>query len=141
MFLDELAAHGIDTRRADRARLGRSSSTAAQCKVTHPPTSTSCCGRSPTRRAYLDEYRRDWADWLTHERASWSHERRDLVAELAPWFEPLLERAPITSAGVAGNVVIDIGDPSANVCIDFVESEVRPWRGETVVYRITSTAG
>ncbi len=27
------------------------------------------------------------------------------------WFEPLLERAPITSAGIAGNVVLDVGDP------------------------------
>ena len=39
-------------------------------------------------------------------------------------------RAPITSAGIAGNVVLDVGEPGADVCIDFVESEVRPWKGE-----------
>jgi len=49
----------------------------------------------------------------------------------------LLERAPITSAGVAGNVVIDVGVDGANAVIDFVESEVRPWRGEPSVYKIT----
>ena len=54
----------------------------------------------------------------------------------AAWFEPLLEQAPITSAGVAGNVVLDVGDPDANVCIDFVESKVRPWRGEPYVYKV-----
>ena len=52
------------------------------------------------------------------------------------WFEPLLVAAPITSAGVAGNVVIDVGDADANVCIDFVESKVRVWRGEPFVYKL-----
>src|SRR4029077_179258 len=86
------------------------------------------------KRAYVDDYRRDWAHWLADERASWSHDRRDLVAELAVWFEPLLQLAPITSAGVAGNVVLDVGEPGADVCIDFVESEVRPWKGEREPY-------
>ena len=84
------------------------------------------------KRAYIDEYRRDWAPWLARERESWSHGRRDLVAELAAWFEPLLEAAPITSAGVAGNIVFDVGEPGSDVCIDFVESEVRAWKGADV---------
>ena len=67
-------------------------------------------GRSPTRRRTSTSTERDWAGWLAAERASWSPGRRDLVAELAAWFEPLLERAPITSAGIAGNVVLDVGD-------------------------------
>ena len=32
--------------------------------------------------------------------------------------------------------MIDVGDPDANVCIDFVESKVRAWRGEPYVYKI-----
>ena len=68
---------------------------------------------------------------------SWSREPRDLVGDLARWFEPLLVHAPITSAGIAGNVVLDVGDPDANVCIDFVESAVRRWRGEPYVYKIS----
>ncbi len=69
--------------------------------------------------------------WLAAEQASWSHgdHEHDLVAELAAWFEPLLQRAPITSAGIAGNVVLDVGEPDDDVCIDFVESEVRRWDG------------
>jgi UDP-MurNAc hydroxylase len=47
-----------------------------------------------------------------------------------------LERAPITSAGIAGNVVIDVGANDANLCIDFVESQVRVWRGEPYVYKV-----
>jgi len=61
------------------------------------------------------------------------------VTELAEWFEPLLRRAPITSAGIAGNVVLDVGEPGVDVCIDFVESEVRAWKGEAdepYVYKV-----
>ena len=34
-------------------------------------------------------------------------------------------------------MVIDVGDPEADVCIDFVDSVVRPWKGEAFVYKIT----
>jgi UDP-MurNAc hydroxylase len=106
-----------------------------ECKVTHPVGEEELRRPFVAKRAYLEEYRRDWSAWLENERAGWSHVRRDLVSELAPWFEPLLLRAPITSAGIAGNVVIDVGDADANVCIDFVESQVRVWRGEPYVYK------
>jgi UDP-MurNAc hydroxylase len=101
-----------------------------QCKVAQPANEEATERPFVRKRAYIDEYRRDWAPWLERERASWSRERRDLVAELAEWFEPLLRRAPITSAGVAGNVVLDVGETGSDVCIDFVESEVRAWKGD-----------
>jgi UDP-MurNAc hydroxylase len=101
-----------------------------ECKVTHPGDAAETLRPFVDKRAYIDDYRRDWAPWLAEERASWSHGRRDLVAELAGWFEPLLQLAPITSAGIAGNVVLDVGETGSDVCIDFVESEVRAWKGE-----------
>src|SRR5262249_58264658 len=88
------------------------------------------------KREYLARYQHDWAAWLDAERASWARPGHHLVKEVAAWFEPLLERAPITSAGIAGNVVIDVDDDDANLCIDFVESQVRVWRGEPCVYKI-----
>ena len=103
---------------------------AGECKVTHPGGEEETTRPFSDKRAYIDEYRRDWTPWLRAEHESWSHGRRDLVAELAAWFEPLLRVAPITSAGIAGNVVLDVGEPGSDVCIDFVESEVRPWKGE-----------
>jgi UDP-MurNAc hydroxylase len=103
---------------------------AGECKVVHPGEEPETRRPFTDKRAYLDDYRRDWQPWLAEERASWSHGRRDLVAELAAWFEPLLRSAPITSAGIAGNVVLDVGEPGSDVCIDFVESEVRSWKGE-----------
>jgi UDP-MurNAc hydroxylase len=102
-----------------------------ECKVTHRGDDATTMRPFTDKRAYLDEYRRDWAPWLADERQSWSRgPGRDLVVELAGWFEPLLRQAPITSAGIAGNVVLDVGEPGSDVCIDFVESEVRPWKGE-----------
>jgi UDP-MurNAc hydroxylase len=107
-----------------------------ECKITQPVAESALQRPFDDKRAYLEEYHRDWADWLARERAGWSSGPRDLAGELAPWFEPLLVRAPITSAGVAGNVVIDVGDPESNVCIDFVESEVRTWQGEPYVFKV-----
>jgi UDP-MurNAc hydroxylase len=132
VFLEELRAHGIErgvlvvpgtTIELDRGR----------CDVRQPD------GGDPLRpfadkKSYLRDYQRDWSEWLAHERASWSKGRRDLVADLAAWFEPLLVQAPITSAGIAGNVVIDVGDEA--ICIDFVESQVRADGGEPWVYLI-----
>jgi UDP-MurNAc hydroxylase len=135
VFLEQLEAAGIDT-----AALIVPGSVieldGGECKITQPDSDARVMRPFVEKGAYLDEYRHDWESWLVAERASWSHGRRDLVAELASWFEPLLDRAPITSAGVAGNVVLDVGEPDANVCIDFVESRVRAWRGEAYVYKI-----
>jgi len=134
VFLELLAAHGVD-----RAHLVVPGSIVdldgKRCAITEPEPPA--LGRPfEKKREYLDEYRRDWSGWLAAERASWARPGHDLVAELAVWFEPLLVAAPITSAGVAGNVVIDVGDSDRNVCIDFVESTVRVWRGEPFVYKI-----
>jgi UDP-MurNAc hydroxylase len=133
VFLERLAVAGIET--GDLLVPGSVVDVDHErCAITHPDVDV----KRPfaDKAAYLAEYRQDWSDWLASERADWSAGRRDLVAELAPWFEPLLERAPITSAGVAGNVVLDVGEPGADVCIDFVESQVRPWNGEPYVYKV-----
>ncbi|HVJ98106.1 MAG TPA: Rieske 2Fe-2S domain-containing protein [Acidimicrobiia bacterium] len=134
VFLELLAAAGID-----RARLVVPGTVVeldrGECKVTQPAPDDEVMRPFIDKRAYLNEYAADWQPWLARERASWSTGRRDVVAELAAWFDPLLQRAPITSAGIAGNVVLDLGEPDASVVIDFVESEVRVWRGEPFVYK------
>ena len=86
------------------------------------------------KRAYLEQYRADWKSWLAAEHDSWSHGRRDVVADLSDWFEPLLVDAPLTRSGIGGNVLLDLGD--VGVVIDFVRGEVREWDGDDVVYRL-----
>lgn len=103
------------------------------CEVQHPSDDSL---RVPfeAKRAYLEQYAADWREWLAEERASWSSARLDLVEELREWFEPLLERAPITSSGVGGVIVLRTADVA--VAIDFVNGEVREWKGEPAIYRV-----
>jgi UDP-MurNAc hydroxylase len=105
------------------------------CRVV-PPAGSDAAAPFADKAAYLREYRTDWADWLAAERESWTTEPRDLVADLDEWFAPLMEQAPITSAGIAGNVVIEMG-PDDAICLDFIERAVRRWAGEPFVYKIT----
>ncbi len=132
VFLGELADHGITS-----GHLVVPGSIielhGGECTVSHPDE-IAITEPFRDKRAYLDRYRADWADWLAAERAGWSSGRHDLVAELREWFEPLLARAPITSTGVGGIVVLQTADEA--VAIDFVAGEVRAWAGEPVVYRV-----
>ncbi|MBM3673891.1 MAG: MBL fold metallo-hydrolase [Actinobacteria bacterium] len=89
------------------------------------------------KRGYLERYRADYAGWLADERASWPRRRFDVVRELKEWFEPLLELAPLTRAGVGAPVLLDLSDSDAGVAvvIDFPVGEVREWAGEDCPYR------
>ena len=57
-----------------------------------------------------------------------------MVAALRDWWEPLLDVAPLTRAGVGGSVLLHVGD--VGVLIDFPAGTVREWAGEPVAYRI-----
>jgi UDP-MurNAc hydroxylase len=133
VFLADLEAHGND-----RGHLVVPGSTidlrGGHCAVTHPGADAATAP-FVDKRAYLGRYRDDWRSWLAAERASWSHGGIDLVAALREWFEPLLTAAPVTSAGIAGNVVLALGERDG-IVIDFIESAVRDWRGEDSVYRV-----
>ena len=92
VFLDVLRDAGIDTRRAARARFGRR---ARRRRVQgHAPgrRRRDVRGRSPTSARTSTSTSATGRRGSRRERASWSHGRRDLVAELAAWFEPLLQQ-------------------------------------------------
>lgn len=134
VFLDLLAARGVETAElvvpGSVIELERDS-----CSVEHPGPTAATEAFGSNKRGYLERYRTDWAERLAAEQASWSTRTHDLVAELREWIEPLLTDAPITSAGIAGNVVFELG-PDDGVVIDFVESEVRAWHGDPAVYHV-----
>jgi len=143
-FLDELATHGVD-----HGHLVVPGSVielqGSQCRVTHPTPNAAAEPFGATKRGYLERYRDHWWSWLEREHRSWAEHQmshKTLVAALAEWLEPLLDRAPITSAGIAGNVVFDFGGAAGRrrapdgVVLDFVESRVRAWKGEPSVYRV-----
>jgi UDP-MurNAc hydroxylase len=86
------------------------------------------------KRTAIDRYRDDWRPWLEAERASWPREPIDVVGALREWWEPILDVAPLTRAGVGGAVLLHLGD--VGVLVDFPSGTVREWSGEPVVYRI-----
>jgi len=132
VFLGELADRGITT-----GRLVVPGSVielhGARAEITHEH-SAAITEPFADKRSYLARYRADWKDWLAAEHAGWSRRRLDLVAELKAWFEPLLTRAPITSTGVGGVIVLRTADEE--IAVDFVAGEVRPWQGEPAIYRL-----
>jgi UDP-MurNAc hydroxylase len=133
VFLELLAEHGVD--RGDLIVPGsKITLDAGSCTVEHP-SAVAATAPFADKRAYLEQYRADWQERLAAERAGWSTRSHDIVGELKPWIEPLLTLAPITSAGIAGNVVFDF-DGGDGVVIDFVESEVRAWAGDAAVYHV-----
>jgi UDP-MurNAc hydroxylase len=134
VFLDVLAAHGIDTGALIVPGSVVELHTGGECTVTHPAADAEVHRPFTHKAEYLLEYQRDWSGWLASERMAWSTERRNLLAALADWFEPLLRAAPITSAGIAGLVVLDLGDEA--IAIDFVESRVARWDGSPYVYKV-----
>lgn len=89
--------------------------------------------------AHLEAYRADWAGWLAAERARWPTERIDLVAELAGWWEPILEVAPLTRARIGAPVLLRCRDPGGeaagerDVVLDLPSGRVRARRDDEAV--------
>ena len=139
VFLDELRARGLDSGHllvpGSVATIGR-----GECTVDQPidgDANLDVIFRD--KRAYLERYRADWAEWLAQERASWPRGKYDVVAELKAWIDPLLDLAPLTRRGINGNVLIHATDERGGdlgVLIDFPAGEVREWRNEPVLHRI-----
>ncbi len=132
VFIDELRKRG-----STWARLVVPGSVATidhtACVIDHPIGDTSPGVIFSDKRAHLERYRADWSDWLDRERASLPRGQFDIVAELRAWFEPILDLAPYTRAGVGGRVLLHVGD--TGVLLDFATGQVREWAGEAVLYR------
>lgn len=80
-------------------------------------------------RAYADRMR----PYLAAVKATWPAPDIDILGELKPWFEPLLEKADHLCAGVGAQVLLDIEDE--RIVIDFIDRQVRRFDGEKCRYR------
>ena len=114
------------------------------CEVLQPEGAASPGAIFADKRAHLEAYRDDVAADLAAARAAWPRHAVDVLAELRAWFEPLLEVAPLTRAGVGGPVLLRLtDDPAAapeplDVVIDFPAGTVRTARpGDAFAYSLT----
>ena len=136
MFLDELRSAGHRQRAPARSRFRRSISTGRRARSRRPDADADAPRRSPTRRRTSPSTEPTGTAGSRAERASWSPVAAISSPTSRPGSNRCMERAPITSAGIAGNVVLDVRRRRRSV-IDFVEASVRPWAGEPFVYKIT----
>ncbi|HEY7439050.1 MAG TPA: Rieske 2Fe-2S domain-containing protein [Acidimicrobiia bacterium] len=104
------------------------------CTVVQPEGDRAPGAIFADKRAYLARYQQDWAARIAVEKVTWPRGEHDVVASLRRWFEPLLDVAPLTCAGVGGAVLLHVGD--VGVLIDFPNARVREWTGEPCIHRL-----
>jgi UDP-MurNAc hydroxylase len=96
-----------------------------RCEMEHPLPDTEVAAIFDDKRSYLGRYQERKQPLVDAAKAAWPRGQVDLLASMREWFEPLLERADMTCAGVNGLVVLDLGDEG--IVIDFHTRRVYPW--------------
>jgi UDP-MurNAc hydroxylase len=100
----------------------------ARPHVEHPVERAEIERMFSRKRDYLLEYRDRWQARLDAEKASWPRQGVDLLPTLREWFEPLMEKADVTCAGINGIVVLDMGEQA--IALDFHKRIVERWDRE-----------
>ncbi len=133
VFLDYLREQGLS---GGRLLVPGSVATLApgRCEVRHPLPDDQVAKIFTDKRAYLEAYQARRLPQIQAAKAAWPHGRvDDLVGALKRWWEPLLQQADQTCAGVNGRVLVEAGD--SQVLIDFLDRRVDAWAGEPCRYR------
>ncbi|HEX6487950.1 MAG TPA: Rieske 2Fe-2S domain-containing protein [Candidatus Dormibacteraeota bacterium] len=97
------------------------------CDVVHPGDEEEVWRPFRHKLMYLQDYKTRHQAEIDAAKASWPRHQVDVVGALQEWFEPLMEKADITCAGIGSTVVLDLGDEG--VAIDFMRRVVEPWDG------------
>lgn len=108
-------------------------------RVEHPLSDSEIRAIFEDKRAYLGSYRQDRHRVLEETRRSWPTGELDLARTLKEWWEPLLDEADSTCAGVNGRVLLDVGDDA--IVIDFLDRRVDRWKGEECRFRFRFERG
>ena len=84
------------------------------------------------KRGYLEAYQRRKRDEIAAIKASWPRGQVDILTSLRDWFEPLMDKADLTAAGINSLMLLDCG--ATKIVLDFHTRKVYPWRGEEYDY-------
>jgi UDP-MurNAc hydroxylase len=87
------------------------------------------------KNLYLRNYQRRYLDRINSEKRSWDELGKtfDLLESSRKLFEPLLEKAFFTKAGINGRILISSDNQS--VVIDFLESKVEKFENQVCRYQ------
>lgn len=132
VFLDYMREHGDD--RGHLIIPGTVISLDGErCEVTHPVGDDEVAAIFADKRGYLAGYQARMRPVLEAARASWPTGEMPLLPALKEWFEPLMEMADLTSAGVNARVLLDCG--TEKIVVDFMDRAVYAWNDEPCRYR------
>jgi UDP-MurNAc hydroxylase len=84
------------------------------------------------KRAYLEAYQARKRDEISAIKTAWPRGQVDILSSLRDWFEPLMDKADLTAAGINSLVVLDCGE--TKLVLDFHTRKVYPWQGEEYDY-------
>jgi len=133
VFLEYLEEHGVGGGRlAIPGSLIELQS--GECRVTHPMSEEEVNRIFNQKRSYLGAYQSRMRPLIEREKDSWPVNQVDIIPALKQWWEPLLDLADLTCAGVSGRVLIDCGD---QVIVDFLERRVYEHGPEEYRYKFT----
>ncbi|MFN2567988.1 MAG: Rieske 2Fe-2S domain-containing protein, partial [Candidatus Dormibacteria bacterium] len=107
--------------------------TGGEWTVTHPVPQETVESIFREKRAYLTAYADRMRPRIDAILDACPRGRIDILGALREWFEPLMEQADLTCAGINGLVVLDHGDGA--VVLDFHRRRVDPWDGGDWDYR------
>jgi UDP-MurNAc hydroxylase len=127
VFLDYIAEQG---REGGRLMIPGTVATISktECPIAHPYPDEEVGRIFTEKRTYLEAYKARQQGRIDAEKASWPRGQVDVLAALKEWFEPLMEVADLTAAGINGLVVIDT--QPQGIVLDFHTRKVYAWRGE-----------
>ena len=133
VFLDYMRDHGYDNGRlmipGSVATFGK-----GLCAVAHPIADEEVSAIFTEKRAYLEAYQQRQRPVIEAAKAAWPRGQVDILSSLKDWFEPLLKQADLTCVGVNGRLLLDLGEQSESVVIDFQQRRVYGWQGEEWEY-------
>lgn len=84
------------------------------------------------KRGYLEAYQARKRDEIAAIKASWPRGQVDILSSLRDWFEPLMDKADLTAAGINSLMLLDCGE--TKIVLDFHTRKVYPWQGEEYDY-------
>ncbi len=125
VFLDRLADARHRSRPSRRARIGRRRSSGDSCTVTHPDRRRDAPRRSTTSAPTSSATARLGRTGSSESGRVGRRPASTSSARSPPGSNRCSSARRSRRPASPGNVVIDVGDPDANLCIDFVESQVR----------------
>jgi UDP-MurNAc hydroxylase len=132
VFLDYLAERGrrngllmVPGTVLDLTRGGQS--------IRHPAPHDDVMEPFTDKVAYLRRYADSKQHVIAAERDAWGRAEADILPALKDWFEPLMEQGDRICTGIGASLLLEIDDGD-KLIIDFLDHEVRTYRGEKCRY-------